>query len=68
MLGCCTIEKAEELCSIGLCLKAVMSCILRTVFCFVDIPVGAPVEIAFPVRLCRMEKLNAELLSEIHKT
>jgi hypothetical protein len=29
---------------------------------------GAPVEIAFPVRLCRMEKLNAELLTEIHKT
>jgi len=39
MLSCCATEE-EELCTIALCLKAVMFCILPSVSRFVDIPVG----------------------------
>jgi hypothetical protein len=47
MLGCCAIEE-EELCTIALCLKAVMSCILSSVSRFVDFPVGRLLKSLFP--------------------
>ena len=65
MLGCCAVD--EELCTFALCLKAVMTCTLPSVSCFVDILVGRLLKSLFP-SACSHEKLNAELLSEIHKT